>query len=58
MPTFEDYKGQVPAWCPACGDFNILATIKHALVELNIEPWEVLVVSDIGQGGENCPPLY
>ncbi len=52
MPTFEDYKGQVPAWCPGCGDFNILATIKHALVELNIEPWEVLVVSGIGQAGK------
>ncbi len=52
MPTSEDYKGQVPAWCPGCGNFNILSTIKQALVELGIEPWEVLVVSGIGQAGK------
>jgi 2-oxoglutarate/2-oxoacid ferredoxin oxidoreductase subunit beta len=52
MPTSEDYKGQVPAWCPGCGDFNILSTFKQALVELGIEPWEVLVVSGIGQAGK------
>jgi 2-oxoglutarate/2-oxoacid ferredoxin oxidoreductase subunit beta len=52
MPTSEDYKGQVPAWCPGCGDFQILSTIRNALVELGIEPWEVLVVSGIGQAGK------
>lgn len=52
MPTSEDYKGQVPAWCPGCGNFQILSTIKQALVELGIEPWEVLLVSGIGQSGK------
>jgi 2-oxoglutarate ferredoxin oxidoreductase subunit beta len=52
MPTSEDYKGQVPAWCPGCGNFQILSAIKQALVELGIEPWEVLVVSGIGQAGK------
>ncbi len=52
MPTSEDYKGQVPAGCPGCGNFNILSTIKQALAELGIEPWEVLVVSGIGQAGK------
>ncbi len=52
MPTSEDYKGQVPAWCPGCGNFQILSTIRQALVELGIEPWEVLVVSGIGQAGK------
>ena len=52
MPTFEDYKGQVPAWCPGCGNFNILSAIKQALAELGIEPWEMLVVSGIGQAGK------
>ena len=52
MPTSEDYDGQVPAWCPGCGNFQILSTIKQALVELGIEPWEVLVVSGIGQAGK------
>ena len=52
MPTSEDYEGQVPAWCPGCGNFQILSTIKQALVELGIEPWQVLVVSGIGQAGK------
>jgi len=52
MPTSEDYKGQVPAWCPGCGNFQILSAVKQALVELDIEPWEVLVVSGIGQSGK------
>lgn len=52
MPTSEDYKGQIPAWCPGCGNFNILSTIKQALAELGIEPWEVLLVSGIGQAGK------
>lgn len=52
MPTSEDYEGQVPAWCPGCGNFQILSTVKQALVELGIEPWEVLLVSGIGQSGK------
>jgi len=52
MPSFEDYEGQVPAWCPGCGNFQILSTIKQALTELGIEPWEVLLVSGIGQAGK------
>ncbi len=52
MPTSEDYKGEMPAWCPGCGNFNILSTIKNALIELGIEPWQVLVVSGIGQAGK------
>ena len=52
MPTSEDYKGQIPAWCPGCGNFNILSAIKQALAELSIEPWELLVVSGIGQSGK------
>ena len=52
MPTFEEYEGQVPAWCPGCGNFQILSAVKQALVELGIEPWEVLVVSGIGQSGK------
>lgn len=52
MPTFEAYEGQVPAWCPGCGNFQILSSLKQALVELGIEPWEVLLVSGIGQSGK------
>ena len=52
MPTFEDFEGQVPAWCPGCGNFQILSSLKQALAELGIEPWEILVVSGIGQSGK------
>src|SRR3972149_3359231 len=52
MPKLEDYKGQTPAWCPGCGDFGILNSIKRALFELEIEPHRVLLVSGIGQAGK------
>ncbi|RMD55138.1 MAG: 2-oxoacid:ferredoxin oxidoreductase subunit beta, partial [Nitrospirae bacterium] len=52
MPTLEDYKGQTPAWCPGCGNFLILDTLKKALVELSIEPHEITIVSGIGQGAK------
>ncbi|MEF9426418.1 MAG: 2-oxoacid:ferredoxin oxidoreductase subunit beta [Candidatus Mariimomonas ferrooxydans] len=52
MPTLKDYRGQVPAWCPGCGNFAILKTFKEAMVELNIEPHQFTVVSGIGQGAK------
>ena len=52
MPTFEDYKGQKPAWCPGCGNFAILSTLKKALVEMNVEPHQFAIVSGIGQAAK------
>ncbi len=52
MATMTDYNGLTPAWCPGCGDFGILNAIKKALVELDIEPYQVLMVSGIGQAGK------
>ena len=52
MVTLEDYTGLTPAWCPGCGNFGILAALKKALVELRLEPYQVLLVSDIGQAGK------
>ncbi|MGQ9718753.1 MAG: 2-oxoacid:ferredoxin oxidoreductase subunit beta [Nitrososphaerales archaeon] len=52
MVTIKDYEGGVTAWCPGCGNFSILLALKRALVELNIEPYQVLVVSGIGQSGK------
>jgi 2-oxoglutarate ferredoxin oxidoreductase subunit beta len=52
MITFEDYKGQKPAWCPGCGNFAILNTLKKALVELEMEPHQFTIVSGIGQGAK------
>jgi len=37
-----------PDWCPGCGDFGVLKSLKEALVELRIPSHRVLVVSGIG----------
>ena len=47
-----DYAGGATAWCPGCGNFGILTAVKKALVELEIEPYRVLMVSGIGQAGK------
>ncbi len=52
MPTLQDYRGQTPAWCPGCGNFGILKAFKDALVEMNIEPHQLIMVSGIGQAGK------
>lgn len=52
MSTLDDYKGQVPAWCPGCGNFSILKTFREAVVELGIEPHQFTIVSGIGQAGK------
>jgi 2-oxoglutarate ferredoxin oxidoreductase subunit beta len=52
MTTFADYKGQQPAWCPGCGNFAILNVLKNALVDLDIEPQQLTIVSGIGQGAK------
>ena len=52
MVTLSDYAGLQPAWCPGCGNFGILKALNQALVELEIEPHHVLLVSGIGQAGK------
>jgi 2-oxoglutarate ferredoxin oxidoreductase subunit beta len=52
MVKLADYTGITSAWCPGCGNFGILTAIKRALVELEIEPYKVLMVSGIGQAGK------
>ncbi len=52
MVTIADYAGIKTAWCPGCGNFGILSAVKKALVELKIEPHQVLLVSGIGQAGK------
>jgi 2-oxoglutarate ferredoxin oxidoreductase subunit beta len=52
MVTVQDYEGGEPAWCPGCGNFQILLAVKQALVELAVEPHQVLFVSGIGQSSK------
>lgn len=44
------------AWCPGCGNFNILECLKTALEELGKQPHEVLMVAGIGQAAKT--PQY
>jgi 2-oxoglutarate ferredoxin oxidoreductase subunit beta len=48
----SDYAGLKPAWCPGCGNFGILNALNRALIEMEIEPHQVLLVSGIGQAGK------
>ena len=52
MVTKSDYVGLEPAWCPGCGNFGILKALNTALIEMEIEPHQVLLVSGIGQAGK------
>jgi len=47
--TLPDMKGKVdPDWCPGCGDFGVLAAFQKALVDLQIQPHNVVTISGIG----------
>jgi 2-oxoglutarate ferredoxin oxidoreductase subunit beta len=47
--TLKSLQGAVdPDWCPGCGDFGVLKSLKEAIIELGIPPHQVLVVSGIG----------
>lgn len=40
------------AWCPGCGNFQILPTVKQTLAELDIDPSEAAWVTGIGQAAK------
>ena len=41
--TANDFKGKVdPDWCPGCGDFGVLNSLKKACVELGLQPHDIL----------------
>jgi 2-oxoglutarate ferredoxin oxidoreductase subunit beta len=39
-------------WCAGCGNFGVLAALRTALAGSGLEPWQVVVVSGIGQAGK------
>ena len=39
-------------WCPGCGNFSILESLKTALKEQGLTPNDVLIVSGIGQAAK------
>lgn len=45
----DTYKSEVkPTWCPGCGDFAVLRALQSAIHTLQLEPWNVVIVSGIG----------
>ena len=52
-PTAKDFDNDFPiTWCPGCGNFAILASLKKALAEQGYSPHDVILVSGIGQAGK------
>jgi len=51
-----DFQTFQTAWCPGCGNFGILSSLKLALEELGKDPYEVLLVGGIGQAAKT--PQY
>ncbi|HRY63183.1 MAG TPA: thiamine pyrophosphate-dependent enzyme [Patescibacteria group bacterium] len=44
----------LPTWCPGCGNFGIWQALKQALLDLELEPHQVLMVYDIGCFGNGA----
>jgi 2-oxoglutarate ferredoxin oxidoreductase subunit beta len=55
MPTLttKDYaNGNVPTWCPGCGDFAVLRGLQRALLKLSVPPEDAVLVAGIGCSGK------
>jgi len=39
-------------WCPGCGNFGIQAAIKQAIVNIGVEPHDVMISTGIGCGSK------
>jgi 2-oxoglutarate ferredoxin oxidoreductase subunit beta len=52
MPAFEWASGIWPDWCPGCGNFGILTSVKMALDEMGMDRRRLVVVSGIGCSGK------
>ena len=51
-PRQYDLSGADIAWCPGCGNFQIMESLKGALGELDYPPEKVVLVSGIGQAAK------
>jgi 2-oxoglutarate ferredoxin oxidoreductase subunit beta len=52
MVTLKDYGTYDTAWCPGCGNFQLLEGVKRGLVAAGLEPHRILFVSGIGQAAK------
>lgn len=53
MTSIEEYGEFETAWCPGCGNHNILKALKTALAGLDLKPHQVHMVSGIGQAAKS-----
>ncbi|CCH47492.1 thiamine pyrophosphate-dependent enzyme [Pseudodesulfovibrio piezophilus] len=52
MVSIEQYGEFETSWCPGCGNFSILKSLKNALVQMDLAPHDVMVSSGIGQAAK------
>jgi 2-oxoglutarate ferredoxin oxidoreductase subunit beta len=52
MASIDDYGTYETAWCPGCGNFQLLEGVKKGLAGAGLSPHEVLFVSGIGQAAK------
>ncbi|MFC1888504.1 thiamine pyrophosphate-dependent enzyme [Thermodesulfobacteriota bacterium] len=52
MIRLEEYDHFPPEWCPGCGNFDTLASLKSALQGLEIRPEDFILVAGIGQASK------
>ncbi len=52
MVSIEEYGDFETSWCPGCGNFGIVKSLKQAFVELELAPHEVMISSGIGQAAK------
>jgi 2-oxoglutarate ferredoxin oxidoreductase subunit beta len=51
--TPKDFATATPSWwCAGCGDFGVLAALKQACAELELQPKDVAFISGIGCSGK------
>lgn len=57
-PTMKSYAcANKCTWCDGCGDYGIWTAMKRTLVEMNLEPWQVLLCYDVGCHGNMSDKL-
>lgn len=52
MVDLNTYGKFETAWCPGCGNFGILGAVKDALVKMQLDPHDIVLVSGIGQAAK------
>jgi 2-oxoglutarate ferredoxin oxidoreductase subunit beta len=46
--TLQDYEGQLPRWCPGCGDHAVLTAVQRVCRDEQLPPDKTVFVSGIG----------